>query len=88
MRLNGYLDYKITHESFIIKKFNLFIRQLLSKLNTFPGFRLILILDNTRAYYFADLDAIYKEVKVYLKYLPAYSPDFNDIKKSFSTLKA
>jgi transposase len=88
MGLNGYLDYKITHGSFTIEKFNLFIRQLLLKLNMFPGPRSVLILDNARDYHLADLIAMGEETDVHLKYLPAYSPDFNDIEESFSALKA
>jgi transposase len=86
--LNRYLNYKITHGSFIIKKFNLFVRQLLLKLNTFPKPRSVLILDNTKAHHSINLTLIYKEAGVRLKYLFIYSPDFNRIKEFFSILKA
>jgi transposase len=88
MELNGYLNYKITHESFIIKKFNLFIRQLLPKLNIFSGPRSVLILDNIKAYYFINLTIIYDEAEIYLEYFSIYSPDFNSIEESFFILKA
>jgi transposase len=82
------LDYEITYGSFTIKKFNLFIRQLLPKLNTFPRPRLVLVLDNAKAYRSTDLIIIYNEARVRLEYLPTYSPNFNSIEESFSALKA
>jgi transposase len=88
MGLNGYLDYEITHGSFTIEKFNLFVRQLLLKLNTFLGPRSVLILDNARAHHSVDLIMMCEEAGVRLEYLPAYSPDFNGIEESFSALKA
>jgi hypothetical protein len=48
----------------------------------------VLILDNTKSYHSEDLKAIYAEASVRLKYLPAYSPDYNKIKESFLVLKA
>jgi transposase len=88
MGLNGYLDYKITHGSFIIEKFKLFVRQLLLKLNAFPGPRSVLMLDNAKAHHSTNLTLMCEEASVRLKYLPTYSPDFNGIEESFSTLKA
>jgi transposase len=88
MRLNGYLDYEIIHGSFTTKRFNLFVRQLLSKMNPFPRLRSVFVLDNVKVYHSDDLIAIYKEAGIRLEYLPSYSPDFNVIKESFSALKA
>jgi transposase len=88
MGLNGYLDYEIVHGSFTTERFNLFVRQLLSKMNPFPGPRSVLVLDNAKVHHSADLIAMCEEAGVRLEYLPPYSPDFNAIEESFSALKA
>ena len=66
MGLSGYLDYGITRGSLTIKKFTLFVRQLLPKLNAFPGPRSVLVLDNAKAHHSADLSDIQRgqEVRV------------------------
>lgn len=86
--LNRYLDYEIIHRSFITERFNIFVRQLLTKMNPFPRPRSVLILNNTKVYYSNDLITIYKEAGIRLEYLLPYSSDFNAIEKSFSALKA
>jgi hypothetical protein len=48
----------------------------------------VLVLDNTKSHHSEDLKAMCAEAGVRLKYLPAYSPDYNRIKESFSALKA
>jgi transposase len=88
MGLNGYLDYEIHHESFITERFNLFVRQLMPKLNPFPGPRLVLVLDNAKIHFSTDLTAMCEEAGVRVEFLPRYSPDFNAIEESFSALKA
>jgi hypothetical protein len=64
MGLNGHLDYEITQGSFTIKNFNLFVRQLLPKLNAFPGPRSVLVLDNAKAHHSADLSGIQRGQEV------------------------
>src|SRR5205814_8549914 len=87
MGINGYIDYEIIQGGFNTDKFNMFIRLLLRKMNLFPGLRLILILDNINSHLSENLATICEEARVCLEYLPLYLPDYNLIKKSFSTLK-
>ena len=88
MGINRYIDYKIIQGGFNIEKFNYFIRLLLRKMNRFPRLRSVLILDNTSSHRSKDLITIYEEAGVRLEYLPPYSPNYNTIEESFSTLKA
>jgi transposase len=86
--INRYIDYKIIQGGFNIEKFNYFIRLLLRKMNRFSRSRLVLILDNASSHRSKDLIIICEEIGVRLKYLSLYSPNYNTIEESFSTLKA
>jgi DDE superfamily endonuclease/Arginine repressor, DNA binding domain len=66
MGLNGYLDYEIHHGSFTTERFNLFVRQLMPKLNPFPGPRSVLVLDNAKIHLSTDLKAMCEEAGVRL----------------------
>ena len=57
-------------------------------MNSFPGPRLVLVLDNVNSHLSEDLATMCEEAGVRLEYLPPYSPDYNPIEESFSALKA
>jgi hypothetical protein len=48
----------------IFGKFSLFVRQLLLKLNAFPGPRSVLVLNSAKAYHSADLPGIQRGQEV------------------------
>jgi hypothetical protein len=75
--INKYIDYKIIVDRFNIKKFNLFIRLLLRKINSYPNLKSVLILDNASCYRSLDLVTIYEEASVRLEFLPLYLPDYS-----------
>ena len=54
---------------------------------TLGGPRLVIILDNAKIHYLAELRTIYKQAGVTLVYLPPYLPDYNPIETSFTALK-
>ena len=47
----------------------------------------MIVLDNTKIHYSAELRMMCKQVGVSLIYLPTYSPDYNPIETSFAVLK-
>jgi transposase len=85
--INGYLDYDIFHGSINTDRFTFFIRQLLKKMNPYPGPRSMLIINNIRPHLPEDIPQICEEAKVDLIYLPSYSPDLSPIEESFNRLK-
>jgi hypothetical protein len=57
-------------------------------MNPYPGPNSVLILDNARIHHGGLIEEICEEYGVLLIYLPAYSPDFNPIEKSFHCTKS
>jgi len=49
---------------------------------------LVLILNNASIYKLAQLQELYKQHGVKLKFLPLYSPDYNPIEATFGNIKA
>ena len=88
MGINGYIDYEIIQGGFNADMFNFFVRLLLRKINSFPGPRSVLVLDNVNSHLSEDLAAMYEEAGVRLEYLPLYSLNYNPIEEFFSALKS
>jgi transposase len=87
IRINGYLDYDIFQDNINTNRFTFFIRQLLRKINKYPGPRLILIINNFGTHLPEDLKEMCEKAEVDLMYLTPYSPDLSPIKESFNGLK-
>jgi hypothetical protein len=62
--LNRYLGYEVTRGSFTTERCNLFVRQLIPKLNLFPGPRSVLVLNKAKVNHSPDLIAMYEEAGV------------------------
>lgn len=87
MGINGYLEYDIVQGSYNGDRFHYFVRRLLAKMNRFPGPRSVLLLDNVKTHYSADLEGLCNEAGVRIEWLPPYSPDLSPIEESFAGLK-
>jgi len=57
-------------------------------MNPYPQRNSVLVLDNASAHHFEDLCEMVEACGRCLRYLPAYSPDFNPIEEGFSAMKA
>ena len=56
-------------------------------MNPYPGDNSIIVMDNARIHHDDELIALLKELGCHVVFLPPYSPDYNPIEKSFSTIK-
>ncbi|ESK84771.1 transposase [Moniliophthora roreri MCA 2997] len=60
------------------------IRNILPKMSLYPGPQSVMILDNCNIHKSEALPEAVEAFEAVLLFLPAYSPDFNPIEKSFS----
>lgn len=58
-------------------------RNVIPKMNRFPGKHSVLVMDNTTWRHGPDLDALRDEFGIRIIYLPPYSPDFNPVEGYF-----
>lgn len=86
--INGYLHYEIIQGGYDSERFINFIRGLLPKMQAFPGPRSVLVMDNCSTHHSKEVGLMCQQAGVVLEYLPPYSPDYNPIEQSFSTLKS
>lgn len=86
--LDGVLHLDILTRSWTSDEFRSFIDILLDKMNPYPEKNSVLVLDNASAHHFDDLREMVEARGRRLRYLPAYSPDFNPIEEGFSAMKA
>lgn len=86
--LDGVLHLDILTQSWTSDEFRLFVDILLDKMNPYPEKNSVLVLDNASVHHFDDLREMVEARGRRLRYLPAYSPDFNPIEEGFSAMKA
>ncbi len=65
-----------------------FREELLPVCNPYPGPRSVIIIDNASWHIESNLQDLYDDARVLLRFLPPYSPDFNPIESSFGDIKA
>src|ERR1051325_7629046 len=57
-------------------------------MNFYSGNNSVIIMDNARIHYDADLISLLEGLGCHVIFLPPYSPDFNPIETAFSTIKS
>ena len=85
--VDGYIAYEVHQGSITADIFNDFVQHKVLPLCNSSGPRSVLVMDNARIHWSAELEAMCSEAGVLLARLPPYSPDFNPIETSFSILK-
>lgn len=86
MTVDGYLATHVVPGSYDSLEFYEFVQEnVLPHLQPFPAERSILVLDNCRIHHNEALVQLVQSAGALILYLPAYSPNLNPIKESFST---
>ncbi len=88
LSLDGVLHLEVVENAITGNDFWAFIEGLLPCMNQWPLLNSILVMDNTSIHKVAGIHEMVEEHGTHLLYLPAYSPDFNPIKLTFSKIKA
>ena len=88
LTVNGLLEYLVYPGSTTGDAFFLWLaKDLLPKMNPYPGPNSVLVMDNASWHLGQQLEAACEAAGVRLIYLPPYSPDFNPIETYFGDLK-
>lgn len=89
MTTEGMMASRVIEGAFDFTQFWAYIfDDLIPTMNPFPGPRSVLVLDNARIHHNPAMAERLTLFGIKIEFLPAYSPDFNPIKLSFSQIKA
>ncbi|OCB88961.1 hypothetical protein A7U60_g3916 [Sanghuangporus baumii] len=88
LTIEGYLSARVVEGSVdSIEFLNFIVDEILPRMNPWPQANSVLVMDNCSIHKAEALRIVVEGVGCKLVYLPAYSPDFNPIEESFSSLK-
>jgi len=88
LSLDGILHLEVIDNAVTGEDFFRFIQGLLPRMNAWPLPRSVLVIDNASIHKVAGIRELVEEHGARLLFLPTYSPDFNPIEMTFSTIKA
>ena len=57
-------------------------------MNSYPGDNSVIVMDNARIHYDANLISLLEGLGGHVVFLPPYSPDYNPIETAFSIIKS
>ena len=88
MCTEGVVDYSLTTSIVNADNFFDFVRgQLIPNMQSFPGDRSVLVMDNYSVYHAQEMKDLLRDAGILLLYLPPYSPDYNPIEELFCYAK-
>ena len=88
LSLDGILHLEVLENAITGEDFRQFVEGLLPRMNEWPPPNLVLVIDNVAIHKVEGIREMVEERGSRLLYLPAYSPDYNPIENTFSSIKS
>ena len=88
LSLDGILHLEVLENAITSEDFWHFVEGLLPQMNEWPLPNSVLVIDNTAIHKAKGICEMVKEHGSWLLYLPMYSPDYNPIENTFSSIKS